>query len=89
MKLHSCPLLPLIYFTFNSSVSGIDFFVKWNLLDLGFLFFLLRNHQILQRSRKNNTVKKRSESSQGGFCGIFPGYWKLMGKALYFLCGKV
>ena len=89
MKLHPCPLLPLIYFTFNSSVSGIDFFFKWSLLSQGFLFFLLRNHQILQGSRKNNTVKKQSESSQGGFCCIFPGYWKLTGKALYFLCGKV
>ena len=51
MELHLCPLLLLIYFAFNSSVSGIDFF-KQSLLYRFFLFVLSVNRQILEQEEK-------------------------------------
>ena len=89
MKIHPCPCLLLIYFTFNSSMSGIDFpfLKKWSLLYWFFLFALLRNHQILEQVEK--IVEKQSESSPGGFCCNFPCYWKLMRKVMHLTCGKV
>ena len=75
MKVHPCPLLPLLHFALNSNVPGI-----------GFSFFLKKEFTLLvfsfkeaidfgtSRNRKNNTMEKQLESSQGGFCCIFLCY---------------
>ena len=69
MKLHSYPLLFLINFTFNSSVSGIDFsYLKQRSLPYQFfLFVLLRNHQSLEQVGKIIQWKKNLRAHKMDF----------------------
>ena len=74
MKLHPCSLLLLIYFAFNFSVCGIDFFLK-NLL---YPFFLFQNHQILEQVEKIILWKKNLRAHSVGFAAFFNamGNWR-------------
>ena len=72
MKLHPCPLLLLIYFALNYSVPGIDCFLKNGVYLIGFSASSFKESPHSGTSRNNNTVEKQPDSSQGGFCCIFP-----------------
>ena len=90
MKLHPCSHLILKYFALTSSVPGIDFPFK----NMGFTLSVVsvcsfKESPDFGTIRNNNTVEKQPEASQGGFWCIFPCYWKFMGKAMHFPCGKV
>ena len=59
MKLHPFPLLLLIYFALNSSVSGIGFsFFKKGVYLIGVFCFSFKESIGFGTSRKNNTVQK-------------------------------
>ena len=75
MKLHRFPLLRLIYFALNFSEPGIDFsFKKMEFTSSVFSVCSFKKSPDFGTIRNNNTVEKQPESSQGGFCGIFPCY---------------
>ena len=61
MKLHPFLLLLSIYFALNSSMPGEEFTL------LVFPVFSFKEAIDFGTSRKNNTVEKQPESSQGGF----------------------
>ena len=75
MKFHAFPLLVLLYFALNSSVPGIGFsFLKSEFTLSVFSVFSFKKSIDFGTSRNSNTVEKQPESSQGGFCCIFPCY---------------
>ena len=86
IKLHPCSLFLLMYFAFNSSMSGIDFFLtKTEFTVSVFSVCSLNESPDFGTIRKSNTVENQPQGSQGGFYCILPCYRKLMGKA----CGKL
>ena len=89
IKLHPCFLVLLIYFAFNSNMSGFFFKKKMEFTLSVCSVCSLNESPDFGTSRRNNTVEKQPESSQEGFYCIFPFYQKLIGKAIYFPCGKL
>ena len=65
MQLHPYPLLPLIYFAFNISLSGIDYFFIClpGVYFISFFYCSVIESPDFRTDRKNNTVEKQPESS--------------------------